>query len=382
MSRLLAFVFNSLLFVAPALAQYESNNWFPVYVNGKAGYIDRSGKVEIEPKYDGASYFSEGLARVSFGRDTIITDGFSQGFIDEAGKIAIEPTWDVVSHFSNGLAAVGFDQTKQKIEVNGRFLGYTSASHTWYRWGFIDKKGKLVVDTKFSDVSGFRDGVAAANTDPYEPKYGFIDKQGNWVIQPRFENASQFSEGLARVFVDGKYGYIDRKGRMAIKAKYSWARDFSEGLACVKLGGDVIKPVGMSSTRNNADYAFIDKTGRIRLKVGRGGCESFSGGIARVAVGPGHRAIDKAGKFIFDESLDIWSDFSEGLAEIYLGGGDIGFIDTSGKSHLGNRLVRLMIFIADLLRYVRVTTTARSVGTSIRPARSFGNQPNNIKRKQ
>ncbi len=64
---------------------YNSDNWFPVYVNGKAGYIDRTGKVVLEPKYDGASYFSEGFARVSVGRDTIITAGFSQGFIDETG---------------------------------------------------------------------------------------------------------------------------------------------------------------------------------------------------------------------------------------------------------------------------------------------------------
>lgn len=313
-----------------AAQEYQSDNWFPVYVNGKAGYIDRTGKIVLEPQFDGASYFSEGLARVSVGRDTIITQGFSQGFIDESGKIVIQPRWDVVSHFSDGLAAVGYDQTKREIKIGNRTF-YTSASHTWYRWGFIDKAGNLIIDTKFSDVSEFRDGIAAANTEPYDPKYGFINKQGNWVIKPRFEHANQFSDGLARVFIDGKYGYIDRKGKIVIKPKYSWARDFSEGLACVKLGGDVIKPVGMSSTRNNADYAFIDKAGKVIFKVGRGGCESFSNGIARVAVGPGYRAIDKSGKFLFDPSIDVWSDFSEGMAEVYLAGDEIGFIDEKGN---------------------------------------------------
>src|SRR5688572_32963457 len=60
-------------------AQHKSDNWFPVYLDGKAGYINREGKIVLEPKYDGASFFSEGLARVSVGRDTIITEGFSQG---------------------------------------------------------------------------------------------------------------------------------------------------------------------------------------------------------------------------------------------------------------------------------------------------------------
>lgn len=193
-----------------AQRQFASYNWFPIAVGGKAGYIDRTGKVVIEPRYDGATYFSEGLARVSIGRDTIITEGFNQGFIDETGNVVIQPHWDVVSYFSEGLAAVGFDQTKTSFKLGNKTL-YTSASHPWYQWGFIDRNGRVVIETKFSDVSEFRNGIAAANTDPYKPKYGFINKKGNWVIQPQFEFADQFSEGLARVFVNGKYGFIDRR---------------------------------------------------------------------------------------------------------------------------------------------------------------------------
>jgi hypothetical protein len=164
----------------------KSDNWFPVVINGKAGYIDRTGKIVLEPKYDGASYFSEGLARVAVGHDTIITEGYNQGFIDESGKLVIQPQWDVVSNFSEGLAAVGFDQTKQAFKFRGKTF-YSSASHPWYRWGFIDKTGKLVIDTKFSDVSEFRDGIAAVNADPYETKYDFINTHGKWVIEPQFE---------------------------------------------------------------------------------------------------------------------------------------------------------------------------------------------------
>ncbi|HMS09246.1 MAG TPA: WG repeat-containing protein, partial [Pyrinomonadaceae bacterium] len=231
---------------------------------------------------------------------------------------------------SEGLAAVGYDQTKQKIEFGGQTV-YSSASHPWYMWGFIDRTGEAIIDAKFVDVSEFRNGIAAAAASIMsEWKYGFIDTNGNWVIKPQFEHANQFAEGMARVFVGGKYGFIDSNGTFVIKPKYSWARDFSEGLACVKLGGDVISPKGMSVQRNNADYAFVDKSGRISFRVGRGGCESFSNGVARVAVGPGHRAIDKSGKLLFDPSLDIWSDFSEGLAELYLSGNEIGFIDSTG----------------------------------------------------
>lgn len=339
---LLLTIFVAALSVAEnAAAQgYVSDKWFPVVVDGKAGFIDRTGKVVLEPKFDGVSYFSEGLARVSVGRDTIITSGFSQGFIDESGEMVIRPEWDVASHFSEGLAAVGYDQTKQKFELHGRTF-YTSASHTWYRWGLINKKGEMVIEPKFSDVSVFRDGIAAAEiTIMSERKMGFIDTNGEWVIPPKFDHASQFSEGLARVFVKGKYGYIDRSGNIVINPEYSSASDFSEGLACVKLGGDVIKPKGMSSVRLNADYGFIDKTGKVVFNVGRSGCESFSNGIARVEFGPGHRAIDRSGKFLFDASVDVWSDFCEGLAQVYLGGGEIGFIDTTGEIVIKKRFGR------------------------------------------
>ncbi|MBX3245175.1 MAG: WG repeat-containing protein, partial [Acidobacteria bacterium] len=314
--------------------QYESENWFPVRVDGKTGYIDRTGKIVLEPKYDGASYFSEGLGRVSVGRDTIITEGFSQGFIDETGKMVIKPKWDIVTHFSDGLAAVGFDQTKQKIEINGRFLGYTSASHTWYRWGFIDKTGNAVIDTKFSDITEFRDGIAAANTDPYQPKYGFIDKKGNWVIKPQFENANQFSDGLARVFINGKYGFIDKSGKLVIKPEYSWALNFSDGLACVRIGGDVIKPYGMSITNNFGEHAFIDKNGKVVIKLKNAECRSsFSEGLARFEeIGKyGEGFIDRTGKVVIKPFGGGQSDFSDGLKFVILDGGKLGFISRDGN---------------------------------------------------
>lgn len=331
MRKILVAVCLTVLMLQPTSAQqFKSDDWFPVRVNGKAGYIDRTGKVVLEPQFDGASYFSEGLAVISVGRNTIYTAGYSQGYIDETGAVVIKPQWDATSSFSEGLAAVGFDQTEQEGKIGNRTY-YTSSSHPWYLWGFIDKTGKTVIDTKFSHVSEFRDGIAVANTEPNELKYGFINKQGNWIIQPQFEHANQFYEGLARVFVIGKYGFIDKAGKMIIKPKFSWAEDFSEGLACVKLGGDVVNPVGMSSIRHNADYAFIDHAGKIKFKVGRSGCKPFSDGFARVAIGGEHRVVDKSGKFAFDSSIDVWSEFSNGLAEIHLRGNEIGFIDREGK---------------------------------------------------
>lgn len=317
-----------------AIAQeYKSYYWYPVHIDGKAGFIDREGKIVLEPKYDGASYFSEGLARVSFGRDTIITQGFSQGFIDEAGAVVVRGDWDVASHFSEGLAAIGYDQTKQKFELRGRTF-YSSASHPWYFWGFIDKTGKVVINTKFVHVSEFRDGIAvAAIPIMSEWKYGFIDRSGNWVIRPQFDWAGQFSEGLARVFVGGKYGFIDKSGTMIIKPRFTSALGFSEGLACVQIGGDVTKPVGMSVIRKGGRHAFIDKTGREVIKMRRANCQSFSEGLARFEVYGAHGEgfIDRTGRVVIPPNgMGGQSDFSDGLKFVIRDQGKLGFIDRTG----------------------------------------------------
>ena len=55
---------------------------YKIRVNDKNGFIDKIGKVVIEPKYPDAESFSEGLARV-------LKDKF--GFIDKTGKVVIEP---------------------------------------------------------------------------------------------------------------------------------------------------------------------------------------------------------------------------------------------------------------------------------------------------
>ena len=44
-------------------------------------------------------------------------------------------------------------------------------------------------------------------------KWGYIDKKGKIVIPIQYDDAWPFSDnGLARVKVNGKWGYIDKKG--------------------------------------------------------------------------------------------------------------------------------------------------------------------------
>lgn len=81
------------------------------------------------------------------------------------------------------------------------------------RWGYIDKRGWIVIKPQFEEAMDFSEGLAAVRIGD---KYGYIDTRGKMVIKAQFDEVHGFSQGLARIRIGGKYGYIDRKG------KYVW----------------------------------------------------------------------------------------------------------------------------------------------------------------
>src|SRR5262249_35568908 len=83
-------------------------------------------------------------------------------------------------------------------------------------WGFIDKTGKLVIETQFTDAQPFRGGLGGVRVGE---ERGINGGSGRMVIGPRFgtDNFSGFFEGLAAVEVDGKWGFIDKTGKVVIE---------------------------------------------------------------------------------------------------------------------------------------------------------------------
>ena len=79
--------------------------------NNKYGYMDRTGKIIIEPKFDFADYFVDGIALVSLNQKV--------GYINQFGEYIIKPQFENGESFSEGFAAVkkselyGFIQIEQ-----------------------------------------------------------------------------------------------------------------------------------------------------------------------------------------------------------------------------------------------------------------------------
>ena len=248
---------------------------------GRYGYVDKTGKLVIEPRFNYASDFSEGLA---FVRDE---DTRSYGYIDKAGKMVISQI-GFGYDFSEGLAevAVGnkhgyIDRTGTMVvpplsQVGGpKFSEGLVVMSIGGRRGYFDRAGKIAINPQFEWASEFSDGLAAvrigeANT----AKWGYIDKTGQTIISPQFDGADRFSEGLAAVGSGGRVGFIDKAGKVVIAFQFDAASAFSEGLAAIRIGD-----------RNTGKHGYIDKTGRMIINPAFDYADPFSDGRARVRVG-------------------------------------------------------------------------------------------------
>ncbi|MCX7596880.1 MAG: WG repeat-containing protein [Fischerella sp.] len=285
-----------------------------VKVDGKWGYIDKSGNIVIQPQFDETDKFSEGLAKVWIA-------GQNWGYIDKTGNFVIPQQFakDGARNFSEGLARACVVSTCGFIDKTGNFVierKFTGAGDfkeglarvkTRGKWGFIDKSGNLVVQPQFEEAYNFSEGLAIVKINN---KYSYIDSNGNFVIQTNFDDVFYFSEELALVKVGDKYGYIDKTGKMIIQPEFDDAYNFSEGLARIKTNGK---------------WGYIDKRGTVAIQPQFTEAYNFSEELALVKVDNKWGYINKNGNFVIQPQFEDAGSFFEGLAWIEVGD-KIGYI--------------------------------------------------------
>ncbi len=274
------------------------------------GYIDKDGRIVMEPQYAWTGSYSEDLKRVQ------PVKGGKFGYIDKDGKMVIEPVFDEVSDFSEGLAAV--------IKDKARF--------------YIDKEGKTAFKADYQMVYSFSEGMAVIKDKSFfsGEKFGFINRDGKIAIKPQYDFAWDFSDGLAPVrkgdYFNGTWGYIDKEGKTVIDFKFRSANCFYEGIACVKT--------------TDEKYGYIDKTGKFIIEARFEKGYDFSEGLAAVKINGKWGYIDTTGRIVIQPQFDGVDNFSEGLAIIHENGAEglYGFIDKEGNVVIEPQFVYAMKF--------------------------------------
>jgi hypothetical protein len=175
------------------------------------GFVDAGGDFRIEPRFEEAQSFSDGLAAVVVDARWSVVDpqgavviagepdesvGDFCGWIDRTGRVVIEPRFTGGHGFHEGLAVV---------------------QHGSCDFAYVDPRGETVI-TGLRWAADFSEGLAyvdANNGVGYIDRQGRIRIPGRF--RGFSAQGGEFSEGLAAVEVE-PWGYVDRQGRLVWKS--------------------------------------------------------------------------------------------------------------------------------------------------------------------
>lgn len=225
----------------------------------KTNYVNKNGKLMSQP-FDWGEDFSDGYA--------CIRDGGYSRFIDKEGKAAFggDTKYFNGKSFSNGMAAVSDERGK---------------------WGYIDTKGKVVIQFTFNCAFAFDKKLAPVRIGD---KFGFIDKTGKIVIQPVYDRAEEFVNGVANVWQGSKYSYITSNGEIKKDPTKNKSLEFEDGIA----------PARAISTKDNRYYwGYIRKDGSWII-------EPQFGYASKLSNGKGYASNDGKQADIFKDGTITW----------------------------------------------------------------------------
>ncbi|WP_057860748.1 WG repeat-containing protein [Bradyrhizobium lablabi] len=337
-----------------------------VWVNGKAGFIDRAGNFVIPPVFDRAEEFSAGVGRTSVEREGIV------GVIDKTGS------WLFRTDYQRIHLATSFGKDRDPASMFGWYFKKAE------RWGLLDLDGRVVLDADFDQtVQRCDDGrlVAYKNKEwlyfkadgsplqppdgrlidascgsipPYTMKIGdkfrLVDAASNPLTQLQFDEVRWAGPGVKNVKVDGKWGRIGADGRWLLEPRFDY---LSAGLdifvasidgkrGFIRSDGSwLIEPkFDAAARRRNSDTAFVTfsgSTGVLRLNDQTWVAPPRPGVMCDVV----HTLVSEAGgkRSILSPTGETWIDIDAeriganlefGLLT-FLKNGKWGLVDTAGQ---------------------------------------------------
>ena len=296
---------------------------FPVEQNGDHALIDSTGRVVVTlGRYNHVDPGAEGLvpARYWDGRRTV------WDLLDAAGTVALTVAADDADAPRQGLV---------RVWVDGRS-------------GFVDLRGRFVVNPYLNDARSFREGFARVKTTGWQ--WGLMDRSGRVAVQPQWGELADVSDGRARFKEGALYGFIDTAGAEVIPAVYADARSFSGGLAAVRegqrwfyvdranartMGGTTFISAGdfgsgLAPVRTENLWEYVNTSGARVIEPRFEEARAFVQGRAAVRVDGRWTFVDTAGTLLRAPSFDSVADFSGGLAAVVVAG-KTGYVDRAGN---------------------------------------------------
>jgi hypothetical protein len=370
--------------VEPKFAQTDSlrDGVVRVTLNGKVGFIDRTGNFAIPPTFDKASRFEPGFGRASAERDGVV------GVIDKAGA------WVFQTNYQQVRLAVdrGYGRGPET------FFGWNFMKSD--RWGLLDLDGRVVLDADFDqpfehcadgrlftyknkEKLHFRpdgsplqppDGrlidVSCGGNPPYAlkigDKIGLVDASFNPVTPVQFEAVVSVGPGVKNAKLDGKWGRIAADGHWLLEAKFDYLST-GVGIFVASIDGKrgfmrsdsswLIEPKFDAARLRGNDTAFVTvagATGVLRLSDQSWVVPPRPGVMCDI----GHAIMSQADgkRVILSPTGETWIDIGAERVGIKLDFGLLtflkddkwGLVDTAGQVTVEPQFDEPVFFMPDL----------------------------------
>lgn len=297
-----------------------------VVIEGKTGYIDRSGTLILPCVYDDGYDFTEGLAIVE-------QDGLF-GAVDRFGDQIIPfeyldlglPSSDLIAYETDSgsgyLDLVGKEVRLGEFETVSNFESNRSVVSKAGLYGAIDKYGSISIPLEFDWVEAYDKGESRVRKDgkfgvykhelglkvPIEydyiglradnglrlvakaNKHGYVNDEGEIQLPLEYElqdqdiDKRQFVKSHASVLVNGKWGVIDEEGEFSIEPKYDDINYTGYNVIPFKSGNDwgyvdidgselpgrheacEAYLQGTAAVQQDGKYGLVDVTNEIRVE--------------------------------------------------------------------------------------------------------------------
>lgn len=222
----------------------------------KVGYVDATDAWVIQPTYDDADAFKNGIAKITIAKKV--------GLIDSKGATLAAPTYDRIDTFKDGVATMALDKKEGLISEKGEVLlapqydniatfknGLATVS-LLKKEGLINNKGIVLVVPQYDNIGSFKNGVTEIKLGKL---FGLIDSTGKEIVKPQFDGINNFSGNYAKVNAQSNYGLVRIDGTVTIPAIYEELDVLASTVLVKKTNWGMLKLDGSTVF----DLEFIDK---------------------------------------------------------------------------------------------------------------------------
>ncbi|OVE80801.1 hypothetical protein BVY04_04875 [bacterium M21] len=233
---------------------FTSHGLAPVYLNGKWGVVNHRGQVILVTA--NPPTIKEGVIRCR------PKDRDMYHFWNSQGKPLVQFKRDNTTHYSDGWikhlsrSRISYYSTKGKLmlrvpRAKRPSMGFSKNQDIGGAMG--DMFGRLVRDGVEGD---FHEGLAIHITE--DDRWGYFDKKGRMVIKPRFDSAEPYFDGVAEVnLADDHKGYVNREGKLIWKSETPSIVEFN--LPSAIFGGVKKEPSRIGDGEEATDDTSKDK---------------------------------------------------------------------------------------------------------------------------